>query len=90
MTGEAFTLVSPEERHDFGKIERAVGAKIERAQLEGFAYEATPEAAGPATNGERARGSGRARRPSRKAGAEKGPGKKPPRPRRRRYGKRRG
>ena len=95
MTGEAVTLVSPEEKGDFGKIERAVGAKVVRAQLEDFAYEATPEATGPSTNGQRAAGSGRSRGPSRSKSA--GPGRsnregseKPSRPRRRRYGKRRG
>ena len=43
-TGEAFTLVAPEDEADFGRIERAVGSKIPRVQLEGFAYRATPDA----------------------------------------------
>ena len=36
-TGEAFTLVAPEDEADFGRIERAVGAKVPRVRLEGFA-----------------------------------------------------
>lgn len=102
-TGEAFTLVSPEESQDFSKIERAVGAKIERVQLEGFAYDAAPESSGPSSDGERSRPQ-RKRRPSsrsrssggRSGGNGQGGGgqegeasDKPSRPRRRRYGKRR-
>jgi len=44
MTGEAFTLVSPEEEQDFGRIERAVGTRIERIRLDGFDYDRTAEA----------------------------------------------
>jgi ATP-dependent RNA helicase RhlE len=101
MTGEAFTLVSPEEKHDFGEIERAVGSTIERARLEGFSYEATAEAPADSPKGQRARASGekrvsgRVRTASRKGGAGNGRqdrqgSEKPSRPRRRRYGKRRG
>ena len=101
LTGEAFTLVSPEERQDFDRIERAVGATIERARLEGFAYEATAEALASGPRGQRASASGqkrvreRARAASGKGGAGKGhqdreASDKPSRPRRRRYGKRRG
>jgi ATP-dependent RNA helicase RhlE len=43
-TGEAFTLVAPENEADFGRIEQAVGLKIPRVQLEGFSYEVTPNA----------------------------------------------
>ncbi|MGE0555370.1 MAG: DEAD/DEAH box helicase [Gemmatimonadales bacterium] len=39
-TGDAFTLVSPEEEADLARIERAVGAKLRRITLEGFAYDA--------------------------------------------------
>jgi ATP-dependent RNA helicase RhlE len=42
--GEAFTLVSPEDEADMGRIERALGAKISRVHLEGFSYGATPGA----------------------------------------------
>jgi ATP-dependent RNA helicase RhlE len=40
--GEAFTLVAPEDEADLARIERAVGSKIPRVTLEGFAYDATP------------------------------------------------
>jgi len=39
-TGEAYTLVSPEEEKDFRDIERAVGKQIPRRTLEGFDYNA--------------------------------------------------
>jgi ATP-dependent RNA helicase RhlE len=42
-TGEAFTFVAPEDEDQLRRIERAVGSKIARVQLEGFAYGATPE-----------------------------------------------
>jgi ATP-dependent RNA helicase RhlE len=42
-TGEAFTLVAPENEADFGRMERAVGLKIPRVLLEDFSYEVTPE-----------------------------------------------
>ena len=100
MTGEAFTLVSPEEKQDFSRIERAVGAPIERAHLDGFAYENTAEAPLEVPKGERVRAirkqraQERARAAARNGGAELGTGaaggsEKPSRPRRRRYGKRR-
>ena len=41
-TGNAFTLVAPEEQADLGRIERAVGTKLPRVRLDGFAYEAAP------------------------------------------------
>jgi len=44
LTGEAFTLVSPEEEGDMTRIERAVGSTLPRIRLEDFAYEATAEA----------------------------------------------
>jgi ATP-dependent RNA helicase RhlE len=42
-TGEAFTLVAPEDEADFARIERAVDSAIPRKRLEGFAYEASAE-----------------------------------------------
>ncbi|MGB1778658.1 MAG: DEAD/DEAH box helicase [Longimicrobiales bacterium] len=93
LTGEAFTLVSPEEQDDFGKIERAVGTTIERVRLEGFAYDATPAV----SQGERGAGGNRSRgrRPSTgrsagPAGDDREVSEKSSRPRRRRFGKRRG
>ncbi|MGE0159940.1 MAG: DEAD/DEAH box helicase [Gemmatimonadales bacterium] len=38
-TGEAYTLAAPEESADVARIERAIGSKLPRARLEGFAYE---------------------------------------------------
>jgi len=43
-TGEAFTLVAPEDEADFGRIERAVGSKVPRVSLEGFPYGSAPAA----------------------------------------------
>ncbi|MGB1657474.1 MAG: helicase-related protein, partial [Longimicrobiales bacterium] len=93
LTGEAFTLVSPEEQDDFGKIERAVGTTIERVRLEGFAYDATPAVSQDerGAGGNRSRG----RRPSTgrsagPAGDDREVSEKSSRPRRRRFGKRRG
>jgi ATP-dependent RNA helicase RhlE len=43
-TGDAYTLVSPEEEAGVRAIERAVGRKIERRTAEGFDYHATAEA----------------------------------------------
>jgi ATP-dependent RNA helicase RhlE len=42
-TGEALTLVAPEEEGDLRRIEKAVGSKIPRAHLEGFAYGASSD-----------------------------------------------
>jgi len=44
-TGEAFTLVAPEDEANLGRIERVVGSKLPRIRLEDFEYdgvEATP------------------------------------------------
>ncbi len=99
LTGEAFTLVSPEEKHDFGRIERAVGSRIERATLDGFAYDATAEAPLEVPRGDRIRAlqkkraQDRARANAKKAGSSSSGRGDPPaesaRPRRRRFGKRR-
>ena len=43
LAGDAFTLVAPEDEGDLARIERAVGAKLPRVTLEGFAYHATPD-----------------------------------------------
>jgi ATP-dependent RNA helicase RhlE len=43
-SGEAFTLVSPEDEADMGRIERAVGSKLPRVLLEDFPYGAAPGA----------------------------------------------
>ncbi len=41
-TGEAYTLVSPEEESEVRAIERAVGRSVPRRRLEGFDYSAQP------------------------------------------------
>ncbi|MCH7565835.1 MAG: DEAD/DEAH box helicase [Gemmatimonadetes bacterium] len=38
-TGEAFTLVAPEEEANLERIERLVGSKLPRVRLQGFSYE---------------------------------------------------
>ena len=43
-TGEAFTLVAPEDESELGRIERAVGSKIQRVHLDGFSYQAVADA----------------------------------------------
>jgi ATP-dependent RNA helicase RhlE len=42
-TGDAFTLVAPEDEADLARIERAVGKKIPRVTLEDFDYSARTE-----------------------------------------------
>jgi len=97
LAGEAFTLVAPEDEADLARIERAVGAKIPRVRLEGFAYTAAPAAPLEQPHGERiaairakkaedrARGAAKA---ARKAAAVTAPTSS--RPRRRPYGRMRG
>jgi ATP-dependent RNA helicase RhlE len=41
-TGEAFTLVSPEEENDLRSIEKAIAKKLPRRTLDGFNYAHTP------------------------------------------------
>ncbi|HLB10667.1 MAG TPA: helicase-related protein, partial [Gemmatimonadaceae bacterium] len=42
LTGEAYTFVSPEEEHDLGAIERAVGKRLPRVVLPDFDYRQRP------------------------------------------------
>jgi len=42
LTGEAFTLASPEESPELAAIERAVGSRLPRRNVEGFDYDAEP------------------------------------------------
>jgi ATP-dependent RNA helicase RhlE len=44
LTGDAYTLVSPEEERDFGAIERVLGKRLTRQKLEGFDYTSKPTA----------------------------------------------
>jgi ATP-dependent RNA helicase RhlE len=96
LTGEAFTLVAPEDEGDFRRIERAVGSKIPRVRLEGFAYDSAPEEALEIPIGQRIatirakKAEDRAR--SAAKAARKGPAQSTEsssRPRRRRFGENR-
>ena len=95
LTGEAFTLVAPEDEGDLRRIERAVGSKLPRVRLEGFAYDATPDAPLEVPRGERiaairARKAGDRARAAAKAAKKGGQPstEESSRPRRRRYGRR--
>ncbi len=41
-TGDAITLIAPEDEADLARIERTLGAKLPRVRLDGFAYDAVP------------------------------------------------
>jgi ATP-dependent RNA helicase RhlE len=45
LTGDAYTLVAPEEERDFGAIERALGKRLPRHRADGFDYTSKPGAA---------------------------------------------
>ncbi len=74
-TGEAITLVAPEEEAELGRIERVVSTKLPRLRLEGFAYDATVEAPLVAPRSERFA----VRRTQRSAQRARGAGKAPTR-----------
>jgi ATP-dependent RNA helicase RhlE len=42
LTGDAYTLVSPEEEREFTDIERALGKRVQRKKVDGFDYTASP------------------------------------------------
>ena len=46
LTGDAYTLLAPEEERDFGAIERALGKRLPRHHAEGFDYASKPAAEG--------------------------------------------
>ncbi len=52
-TGSAFSFVSPAEEGDLKRIERAVGQKIQRVKLDGFAYGASADEPLEVPRGER-------------------------------------
>jgi len=58
LTGDAYTLVAPEEERDFGAIERALGKRLPRHRVDGFDYTSKPAAAGrwPSADRQPARG----------------------------------
>jgi len=60
LTGEAFTLVAPEDEVTLGRIERTIGSKINRVLLEDFSYEVARETATSSTSGRRNGNSNRA------------------------------
>ena len=97
MTGEAFTLVAPEDEQDMERIERAVRTKLPRVRLDGFQYDATADAPLEVPRGERIAAIRAKKADDRARAAAKAPRKKAAddvaadggRPRRRRYGRRR-
>jgi ATP-dependent RNA helicase RhlE len=94
-TGEAFTFAAPEDGADIARIERAIGSKLPRVRLEGFAYEAASDAPLEIPRETRVaamraqRASHRAKAAA-KSGADGGGTNERKGPRRRRFGKRRG
>jgi ATP-dependent RNA helicase RhlE len=46
LTGDAYTLLAPEEERDFGAIERALGKRLPRQRAEGFDYTSKPSTSG--------------------------------------------
>ena len=52
-TGSAFSFVSPSEESDLARIERAVGQRIQRVKLDGFAYGASADEPLEVPRGER-------------------------------------
>jgi len=53
LTGEAFTLVTPEDEVTLRRIERTIGSKINRVLLENFSYEVARETAASSTSDRR-------------------------------------
>lgn len=94
-TGEAFTLIAPEDEPDLRRIEQAVGAKLTRVRLEGFSYDAKSDPPLEQTHRQRAasrsrKANNRPRVAAKSAGtaqAEDKPDGRGP-PRRRRFGRR--
>lgn len=114
-TGDAFTLMAPEDEGAVRRIEHAVGAKLKRSRVEGFSYDARAGEAlevprreriakirakkaedrarqrakqnGASAESAGGRSNGTSRTPRTGGGSENGNGG---RPRRSRYGKRRG
>ena len=92
-TGDALTLVAPEDEPDLKRIERVLGTKLRRVRLEGFAYEATPDKPLEVPRGERIAAIRAKKAADRKRAADKasknggqGTSSNGSRPRRRRFG----
>jgi ATP-dependent RNA helicase RhlE len=65
LTGDAYTLLSPEEESDFRAIERTLGKALPRHRLEGFDYASKDKAMTGASSGARPRpGSAPQRQPA--------------------------
>jgi ATP-dependent RNA helicase RhlE len=62
-TGEAFTLVTPEDGLQVRAIERAVGATLERRKLDEFDYDAPPPPRAPEPQSQQWRGGRQGQRP---------------------------
>ena len=62
LTGDAYTLVCPEEERDLQAIERALGARLPRQKLEGFDYTSSPKQATAEAEGDWLRAARRAPR----------------------------
>jgi len=69
LTGEALTLVSPEEERDFNAIERSLGKRLPRQKVVGFDYTPKPSAGKPSV-GKPAAGKARARNPQARTSSE--------------------
>jgi ATP-dependent RNA helicase RhlE len=95
-SGDAYTLASPEEGADIARIERAIGSKLPRARLDGFAYEGTSDGPLEIPRETRIAAIRAQRAGSRKASSQndtsvaRGGANERRGPRRRRFGKRRG
>ena len=81
--GDAFTLVSPEEEADLGRIERLLGTTIPRARVPGFDYGAPAPPRAPAPEGRGRPGGGPPRGGRRGNGRRRDARSRPGGPRRR-------
>jgi ATP-dependent RNA helicase RhlE len=93
-TGDAVTLVAPEDEGELARIERVLGSKLPRIRLEGFAYGAAPDAPLEVPRQERIaairarKAADRGRAAAKTADKAGSDGNGSSRPRRRRYGRR--
>jgi ATP-dependent RNA helicase RhlE len=67
LTGDAYTLVAPEEERDFASIERALGKRLTRLRAEGFDYTSKPAAQARSEHGQGRPEYAQDRRPRRQA-----------------------
>jgi ATP-dependent RNA helicase RhlE len=95
-TGEAYTFAAPEEAADVARIERAIGSKLPRTRLDGFAYDVSGDGAlleipraVRIAGVRKQKAAHRAKSAAKQAGANVGANARSG-PRRRRFGRRRG